>query len=588
MFISIVIPTHNRPHFLEQCLRPLAEQLTGAGDAEVQVVDDGSSPEAAEENRSLCALYKVNYYRCEKNRGMAVARNLGIERVTGVWVVFIDDDFRVADDWFATLVRVLHAQDDSVAGVEGRIEGIGEGLWDREVQNLSGGLFLTCHIAFRKSTLDAIGRFDPQFEFNGPFCEDHELAVRALRYGVIVFAPELSGVHLPRRIRLLSYLRSSFKRVRGLLYAEYYFFYKQQDWYHRFRHSRTFWGTYFSIVIRNVLTTLRRRRFVDCMRHPVQFLTLILASHLEQVGAWLLLPHFIRALLRDRSCFFHTYIDERRTEALWRLRPGNAIVKLRFSYAPFHSLFFPLLKNPVYDVRIMLKKMETFIDLTNCKVLLRVDDVFLYESVAVNRFIEVMNRKRFPFLAGVTGDDLINPGYHPTIARLRESGAEIGIHGFTHEGRFGPFASEILQMKYPELSRRIALIASAPVFSGTPPRAFMPPFNAIAGEQISFLSKIFDIVTGGPETMRFSDRFAGPAALRGGGWYVPTTHPFYGPVRDFPLAQLRRLKGFISISVHLTEETKDNFKAFEHFLDSLPAPPISWNIFTKDNAGGGE
>jgi glycosyltransferase involved in cell wall biosynthesis len=585
MFISIVIPTYNRPHFLAQCLASLAAQLAGKPDTEVHVVDDGSSPENATANRDLCLLHNVNYHYSEKNHGMAVARNTGIACSNGSWIVFVDDDFRVADDWHQTLVPLLQRQDGSVVGVEGKVVPAGNGLWDREVQNLNGGLFITCHIAFRKSLFDAIGGFDPQFEFEGPFCEDHELAVRALRRGAIVFAPELSGVHLPRRIRLWSYTAASFKRVRRLLRADYYFFCKQYDWYHRFRHSRTFWGTYLSLLLRNALNNLRRRRGADCLRHPVQFFFLTVASVLEQIGAWLLVPHFFAAIIRDRPCYFHKCIDERRTAGQWKLSSGISTNDLRFRFAHLHSLFFPLIKKPVYDVRPLLKKLSVFSGLDKCVILLRIDDVFLHEPDNVGLFIKTMRRKNIPYLAGITGDDLTDPSNRSVVEELRESGAEVAIHGFSHKGNFGPFASEVLQMRFPELDEKINAVISSQAFARHPAIAFMPPYNAISGEQIDYLAVRFAIVTGGPETVRFTDHFAGPVAINGGGWYVPTSHPFYGAARDMLqpglLRQIHGMKGFLCIGLHMTEEAKDGFVSLVNLIDALPFPPTPWRIFTK-------
>ena len=193
MLISIIIPTYNRPHFLAQCLAAISCRIRNDPDVEVKVVDDGSDQENAEKNEELCRTNGANYHRLEKNHGMAVARNMGISQSAGEWLVFIDDDFRVAVDWLATLKKTLCSQPESVIGVEGRIDPAGEGLWDKEVQNQNGGLYLTCHIAYRKYLIDMIRGFDPQFEFEGPFCEDHEIAVRALRHGDIVFAAPPPG-----------------------------------------------------------------------------------------------------------------------------------------------------------------------------------------------------------------------------------------------------------------------------------------------------------------------------------------------------------------------------------------------------------
>ena len=113
MLISIIIPTYNRPHFLAQCIEAIAGQIRNDPDVEVMVVDDGSAPEAAAKNEKLCRTNGANYHRLERNHGMAVARNKGISRSTGEWLVFIDDDFRVAEEWLTTLKKTVCAQPES-------------------------------------------------------------------------------------------------------------------------------------------------------------------------------------------------------------------------------------------------------------------------------------------------------------------------------------------------------------------------------------------------------------------------------------------------------------------------------------------
>ncbi|MCU0609349.1 MAG: glycosyltransferase [Chitinispirillaceae bacterium] len=581
MFISIVIPTYNRPDALSVCLKALAPQVAGAHDTEIYVVDDASYPVAADRNRELCRLYSVNYSWNDKNSGVAATRNAGIRKSSGTWVVFIDDDFRVADTWYSTLCRVLSDQKSDTIGVEGAILPSGEGLWDKEVQNKTGGLFLTCHIAYKKNVLDDIGGFDENFM--GPFCEDHELAARALRHGAIVFAPELSGVHQPRNVRLCRYVFSSFRRIRAILISEYYFFCKQPDAYHRFRHARTFWGTYRSALLRGVVNDMRRRTAFECVRHPIQFITLITAGICEMLGAWLLLPHFIREKISDKPRFFDSLIDDERTRQLWRLPATASFDILRCPASLIGSMTFPLTRRPAYDQRAVLRKTARWSSLDTCAVLLRIDDVFI-RNKNIGDFAAVMSEKRYPYLAGITGDDLIDPSNAGVINALTTSGAEIAIHGFTHTGTYGPYASELLQTSFPELSGKLAIVAGSAVFQNRKPAGFIPPFNAVSRDQIAFLSDFFPVVTGGPETMRFTDRYTGPIAVKNGGWYVPSLFPYYSNAADIlksgVLKELSQQRGFVSLCLHMTTEACDGFASLRQLLATLPAAPVSWQCFS--------
>lgn len=589
MFITIVIPTYNRSRYLSQCLDALSPQVRGDGEIEVIAVDDGSAVGQAQENRRLCEAHGVAFFPLARNSGVAAARNAGLANARGVWVVFIDDDFRVAGGWAAALKRTLRSQKEEVVGVEGAVEPSGGGLWDREVQNPGGGQYLTCHMAYRKSVLDAAGGFDVNFKSDTPSSEDHELAARMLRWGAIVFAPGLRGVHLPRTVRLWKYAASSFRRVSHLLNADYYFFCKQADSYHRFRYYRTFWGTYLSLLARHVFSTLRRRRLSDFLSHPLQGLALLLASSCEQMGAWLCVPRFIAMRLSGRSSYFHTLIDTGRTARFWGLEDPADTTMLQFRFSNLRSLLFPVFKQPVYDKRPLMRRIAGASKIDKCIIMLRIDDVFPSYRESIGRFLSIMNRRRLPYLAAVRGDELLNPAYAPDVERLRASGAEIGIHGFSHEGSFGPFQSELLQMKFPDIKEKVRAISATALFKERPPIAFVPPYNAVAAEQIAWLSRLFPVVTGGPETMRFCDRWAGPVAMKGGGWFVPTSYPYYSTARSLlesgVIRQLSAIKGWITISLHLTEEAKNGFAALDRLLEALPSAPVQWRIFTNESSG---
>ncbi len=98
--VSVVIPTRDRQPLLE---RAVASALAQDGvEIEVVVVDDGSSDGTAawlDDVRDP----RLVVLRRKRPGGVAAARNLGLERATGRWVAFLDDD----DVWSP---GKLHAQ----------------------------------------------------------------------------------------------------------------------------------------------------------------------------------------------------------------------------------------------------------------------------------------------------------------------------------------------------------------------------------------------------------------------------------------------------------------------------------------------
>ena len=83
--ISIIIPTHNRPHLLPRAVQSALNQTYQ--DLEVIVVDDASN-----ERATLADDPRLRVIFLEKNVGGSGARNIGTKAALGRWVTYLDDD----------------------------------------------------------------------------------------------------------------------------------------------------------------------------------------------------------------------------------------------------------------------------------------------------------------------------------------------------------------------------------------------------------------------------------------------------------------------------------------------------------------
>jgi GT2 family glycosyltransferase len=169
--ISVVVCTYNGARTIRDCLEAL-ERLAYP-DYEVIVVDDGSTDATA----AIARQYDCRLIRTE-NRGLASARNTGLKEATGEIVAYTDDDAYPDPHWLtylaATFLTTTHAAvggpnipppgDGPIAECVARAPGgpVHVLLTDREAEHIPG-----CNMAFRKSRLEAIGGFDPQFRSAG-------------------------------------------------------------------------------------------------------------------------------------------------------------------------------------------------------------------------------------------------------------------------------------------------------------------------------------------------------------------------------------------------------------------------------------
>ncbi len=565
---SIVIPTHNRNGQLSKCLDSLISQ-SGSELPPITIVDDGSDKRNASANEQLCLKHNLYYIYNEKSSGPASSRNRGTSVAQSTWIVFLDDDVTVCPGWLELITRKLLECPDTCIGIEGRVEPSGDGIWDHEVQNRSGGSFLSCHIAYRKEVFDIEQGFDTHFK--GPYCEDHELAARMLLLGEIRFDNDLFVVHQPRTVDYPKYFLSSCKRTMLLLNSEYYFFSKHPDRYHRFRKNRNFTGTLISNIFLLMYQEMKRRTFTQIIHNIPGTFILVFASVFEQLCSLIWLISNLRTILNQRK-FFYSDISLKKTAEFWQIKQCN-IKNFTMQKQLLNALTFRYFKRPVYNAFTVQQRLSRISQQTTAQVFIRIDDLFFDRSQNVQLFISCMTRLNLPVLVALRGDDILNPKYVPVLKELKNAGLFIGIHGFTHKGKYGPFDSELLQLDYPTFNQRVTPVLQILSSLGQNHSILVPPFNAIGREQIKRWSKICSIICGGPETVRFTDQLYGPVALSDAGWYFPSIQPFYGDARTMLRSNISSvitsLKGPLCLTMHFTQEQNDNFSSLTTFLEKI-------------------
>ena len=110
MDVSLVIPIYNVERYLKECLDSVlrnTEQFHNAGGTtEVLLIDDGSTDGSTEIAIAFADAHPGFSYHRKENGGLSDARNYGVERVQGEYLMFVDSDDVLLD---GTLVRLHDA-----------------------------------------------------------------------------------------------------------------------------------------------------------------------------------------------------------------------------------------------------------------------------------------------------------------------------------------------------------------------------------------------------------------------------------------------------------------------------------------------
>lgn len=107
MTFSIIVPIFNAEKYIRRCIESILCQTYS--DFEVILIDDGSNDHSLD----ICLEYSQKDARIkviqQKNKGVSSARNAGIEKSSGNWIIFIDADDRITKDALKISANILSA-----------------------------------------------------------------------------------------------------------------------------------------------------------------------------------------------------------------------------------------------------------------------------------------------------------------------------------------------------------------------------------------------------------------------------------------------------------------------------------------------
>ncbi len=105
--ISFIVPFYNNEDYIVAALSSLLSQVTS--DIEVVIIDDGSTDRSSTLVKEYLASRRLPQvtFISQANGGVAQARNVGLSRVTGRYIAFLDGDDLLSQDFLSTLRPIL-------------------------------------------------------------------------------------------------------------------------------------------------------------------------------------------------------------------------------------------------------------------------------------------------------------------------------------------------------------------------------------------------------------------------------------------------------------------------------------------------
>lgn len=108
--VSIIVPCYKQAHFLKTSLQSVLKQTYA--DWECIIVNDGSPDHTDSEAEIWCRQDSRFKYVAQENGGLSSARNAGIKTSEGVFILPLDADDILHEQYLERLVPILHTNEE--------------------------------------------------------------------------------------------------------------------------------------------------------------------------------------------------------------------------------------------------------------------------------------------------------------------------------------------------------------------------------------------------------------------------------------------------------------------------------------------
>ena len=116
---SIIVPVFNRPDEVDELLSSLCHQEVK--DFEVIIVEDGSKIPCKDVCDKYAGILDLHYY-FKENSGPGQSRNYGAERANGEWLIVLDSDVVLPNDYLKAVETELSNHNSQVSTLNSQLQ----------------------------------------------------------------------------------------------------------------------------------------------------------------------------------------------------------------------------------------------------------------------------------------------------------------------------------------------------------------------------------------------------------------------------------------------------------------------------------
>lgn len=203
--VSVIVPTYNQARYLSQTLDSILGQTYKHW--ECIIVDDGSDDETEKISKKYCGRDPRFFYLFQSNQGPSVARNTGISCCKGEYILPLDSDDLISEDYLKDTIEIfIKHPETKLVYCMAAFFGEEEGLWplpDYSYDKMLYENIIFCSAVYKKKDYYTTKGYNPEMRRG---LEDWDFWLSLIKRNDLVY--KIPKIHFFYRIKNESRNRS--------------------------------------------------------------------------------------------------------------------------------------------------------------------------------------------------------------------------------------------------------------------------------------------------------------------------------------------------------------------------------------------